>query len=372
MTTGIDLGITTGSPSARPQVQFVRAHDGARLACARTGQGPLLIRPAAWIGAIEHDGRNPVLAPLQAALGSRHQVLRYDDRGCGLSDPLQPADLFDSWVRDLEAIADGCGDSRFALLGIAQGAAVAIAYAARHPERVSRLVLHGAYARGRRVRDRSGAAAAEADTLVRLAELGWDRRDESFRQFFTSQIMPDGTREQHARFNEIQGLATSAAKAAAWMRACDRIDVSDRLGSVRCPTLVLHSRHDRCVPFEEGRFLASGIADAELVPLTSPNHLLLDSEPEWPRWLSRVQQFLAADTARSDAAGGCAALTGRQRDLVELLAQGRDNSRIALQLGLSEKTVRNHITSIFAKLGVEHRGQAIVRAREAGFGAPRH
>ena len=364
MTPGIHLGI----PSARSQVQFVHAHDGARLACARSGQGALLIRPAAWIGAIEHDARNPVLGPLQAALGAQQQVLRYDDRGCGLSDPQLPADLFDSWVRDLEAVADGCGSSRFALLGIAQGAAVAVAYAARHPERVSRLVLHGAYARGRRVRDRSAAAAAEADTLVRLAELGWDRRDESFRQFFTSQIMPGGTREQHARFNEIQGLATSAAKAAAWMRACDGIDVSDRLGQVRCPTLVLHSRHDRCVPFEEGRFLASAIADAELVPLTSLNHLLLDSDPEWPRWLSRVQQFLAADASKAAAAGACAALTGRQRDLVELLAQGRDNTQIAATLGLSEKTVRNQVSMLFDRLGVESRAMAIVLARERGLG----
>jgi len=360
------------TPTTRQQIRFARACDGVQLAYGQTGRGPLLIKAATWLSHLEHDWDSPVWRHLLQAFSERQTFVRYDERGCGLSDWAVPDLSFDSWVRDLEGIADTVGAGRFALLGISQGASIAIAYAVRHPERVSRLVLHGGYARGRLVRNSSPEAADEAETMARLAEIGWGRSDEAFRQFFTSQFIPGGTREQHAWFNELEQLSTSPANAARFMREFNGIDVTALLPQVRCPTLVLHSRDDRRVPFEEGRLIASGIPGAEFLPIDSGNHLLLASEPGWPLWLDRVQQFLAGDRSGNDETAHFGSLTERQRDLVELIAQGRDNSQIAARLGLSEKTVRNHITSIFAKLQVENRGQAIVRARESGYGAMRH
>lgn len=354
------------------QIRFARTCDGVQLAYAQTGRGPTVIKAATWLSHLEHDWESPVWRHLLHAFGERHSLVRYDERGCGLSDWLVPDLSFDSWVRDLEGIADTVAAPRFALLGISQGASIAIAYAVRHPERVSRLVLHGGYARGRLVRNTSPEAAEEAETMARLAEIGWGRSDESFRQFFTTQFIPGGTREQHAWFNELERLSTSPQNAARFMRSFNTIDVTALLPQVRCPTLVLHSRHDRRVPFEEGRLIAGAIPGAEFVPIDSGNHLVLEAEAGWSVWQQHVQRFLGDERVVAGEEGTFGALTGRQRDLVELIAQGRDNSQIAARLGLSEKTVRNHITTIFAKLQVENRGQAIVRARESGFGAMRH
>lgn len=356
----------------RQQIRFARAADGVQLAYAQAGRGPLLIKAATWLSHLEHDWDSPVWRHLLQAFGERQTFVRYDERGCGLSDWRVPDLSFESWLRDLEGIADTLAAPRFALLGISQGASIAIAYAVRHPERVSRLVLHGGYARGRLVRDTRPEARLEAETMAQLAEIGWGRADEAFRQFFTSQFIPGGSREQHAWFNELERLSTSPANAARFMREFNHIDVTALLPQVRCPTLVLHSRHDRRVPFEEGRLIAGAIPGAEFMPVDSANHLLLEAEPAWAAWLARVQQFLAADTQRAGNDATFGLLTERQRDLVELIAQGRDNCQIAARLGLSPKTVRNHITAIFAKLQVENRGQAIVRARESGFGAMRH
>jgi len=355
----------------RQQIRFAHASDGVRLAYARSGRGPVLLKAATWLSHLEHDWGSPVWRHMLNTFSEGQTLVRYDERGCGLSDWLVPDLSFESWVRDLETIADKLDTPRFALLGISQGASIAIAYAVRHPERVSRLVLHGGYARGRLARGPSPEAAAEAETMVRLAEIGWGRCDDAFRQFFTTQFIPGGTREQHAWFNELERISTSPANAANFMREFNRIDVTALLPQVRCPTLVLHSLHDRRVPYEEGRLIAGAIPDAEFVSINSANHLLLDSEPGWTVWRARVGQFLDGDRAVG-ASATFGSLTTRQRDLVELIAQGHDNSQIAARMGLAEKTVRNNVTAIFSKLEVENRGQAIVRARESGFGAVRH
>jgi len=357
--------------STRQQIRFVQSSDGVRLAYARTGRGPTVIKAATWLSHLEHDWTSPVWRHVLDALGEQQSFVRYDERGCGLSDWLVPDLSFDSWLRDLEAVADTVEAPRFALLGISQGASIAIAYAVKHPERVSRLVLHGGYARGRHKRGAGPAALQEAETMIQLAEIGWGRSDDAFRQFFTSQFIPGGTREQHAWFNELERISTSPTNAARFMREFNDIDVSAMLPQVRCPTLVLHSLHDRRVPYEEGRLIAGGIPNAEFVSIDSANHLVLESEPGWRLWRERVRQFLAEDRS-SDETPVFGALTLRQRDLVELIAQGLDNSQIAARLGLAEKTVRNHITMIFNKLEMENRSQVIVRARESGFGAVRH
>jgi pimeloyl-ACP methyl ester carboxylesterase/DNA-binding CsgD family transcriptional regulator len=355
---------------ATQKIRFLRSHDGVRLAYATSGSGPTVIKAATWLSHLEYDWTSPVWSHLLAAFSEHHRLVRYDERGCGLSD-WQVEDLgFESWLRDLETVADGAGGERFALLGISQGASIAIAYAVRHPERVSHLVLQGGYARGRLVRSASREQAEEAQMMCRLAELGWGRDDASFRQFFTSQFIPGGTPEQHAWFNELERLSTSPANAARFMRAFDTIDVVDLLPRVRCPTLVLHSRDDLRVPFAEGRLLAAQIPGATLVTIDSRNHLLLSSEPGWLVAQAAIENFLPS--GGSEAGTPIAALTPRLRELLELIAQGRDNTQIAAALGLSEKTVRNQVSLLFDRLGVESRAMAIVTAREHGLGRPRH
>lgn len=355
--------------SLPPRIEFATAADGVRLAWAASGHGrPCVIKAATWLSHLEHDWASPVWRHLVQAVSQRGRFVRYDERGCGLSD-WQVADLgFDSWVSDLETVAQASGERRFALLGISQGAAVAIAYAVRHPEQVTHLVLHGGYARGRLVRSATPEQRDEAETMARLAELGWGRDDASFRQFFTSQFIPGGTPEQHRWFNEMERLSTSPANAARFMRAFNTIDVTALLPQVRCPTLVLHSRHDLRVPFAEGRLLAGEIPGAQFVPIDSGNHLLLESEPGWAHWREAVTAFLATPTGAGEAASPFPDLTPRQRELLESLAQGLDNAQIAARAGLSEKTVRNQVSAIFDKLGAATRAQAIVVAREAGFG----
>jgi pimeloyl-ACP methyl ester carboxylesterase/DNA-binding CsgD family transcriptional regulator len=352
------------------EIRFLRSHDGVRLAYAVTGQGPTVIKAATWLSHLEHDENSPVWRHVLKQFTARHRLLRYDERGCGLSDWQVPSLDFESWLRDLETVADVAGGERFALLGISQGASIAIAYAVRHPERVTHLVLQGGYARGRLVRSATRLQAEEAEVMCRLAEIGWGRSDPSFRQFFTTQFIPGGSAEQHAWFNELERVSTSPANAAEFMREFNTIDVSALLPRVRCPTLVLHSRDDVRVPFEEGRLLATQIPGAKLVPIESRNHLLLEDEPGWARACEAIEQFLPAAGA-TPAAGPLAALTPRGRELLELMAQGRDNAQIAAALGLSEKTVRNQVTMLFDRLGVSTRAMAIVTAREHGLGRER-
>jgi DNA-binding NarL/FixJ family response regulator len=230
------------------------------------------------------------------------------------------------------------------------------------------LILHGGYARGRLMRGGGDALREEAQAMYKLAEIGWGKDEESFRQFFTSQFIPGGTREQHHWFNELERISTSPANAARMMRVFDSIDVVGQLAGVGCPTIVLHATRDLRVPFAEGRLIAGAIPQARFVPLDSANHLVLRNEDCWQHWHKEVDDFLHTLSSRSGAPMFCA-LTAREHELVELIAQGRDNSQIAAQLQLSEKTVRNHITSIFAKLQVENRAQAIVAARNAGYGS---
>lgn len=349
------------------QIRFARSHDGVRLAYAASGRGLPLVKAATWLSHLEYDWESPVWRHVLQALSERYHLLRYDERGCGLSDWRVPELSFESWLRDLETVVDAAGHERFALLGISQGASIAIAYAVRHPERVTQLVLHGGYARGRLVRSRSAQDAEEAEMMARLAEIGWGKTDPSFRQFFTTQFVPGGTPQQHEWFNELQRISSSPTNAANFMRAFNTIDVTALLPQVRCPTLVLHCTHDARVPFEEGRLLATTIPGAQFVPIESRNHLLLD-EPGWQRALAAIDAFLPQPHAPEGADGRIAALSPRLLGLLDLMAQGRDNAQIAAVLGLSEKTVRNHITALFDRLEVANRAQAIVLARENGLG----
>ncbi len=349
------------------QIRFCTAPDGVRLAYAVVGRGRPLVKAANWLTHIEHDLHNPIWRPLLERLAAGRTLVRYDQRGCGLSDR-DAADIsFGAWAADLEAVVGCAGLRRFGLLGISQGGAAAIAYAVRHPERVSHLVLCGAFARGALRRDPTPERLEAAEALIQLVRHGWGGRSPALRHVFSLQFLPHASAEQLRQFDDLQRLSASAEVAARTIAEFDRIDVADLTRRVRVPTLVLHSRHDARVPFEQGRELASSIPGARLVPLESQSHLPLAPEPGFERLLEELDAFLAADspTAEPPAPAG---LTRREREVLHLLAQGLDNAAIAGRLTMSDKTVRNHVSRIFDKLEARTRGEAIVRAREAGFG----
>jgi pimeloyl-ACP methyl ester carboxylesterase/DNA-binding winged helix-turn-helix (wHTH) protein len=277
----------------RQHISFCRAADGVRLAYAVVGDGPPLVRAANWMTHLGYDIESPVWRHWVSDLSRDHTFIRYDERGCGLSDWHASDFEFDDWVADLESVVDAVGLQRFPLLGVSQGGAVAVAYAARHPDRVTRLVLCGAYARGRAVRavgpDEQRAAALDLD----LARVGWGRDDPAFRQVFAAQFLPDGTRADWAAFDQLQRRTTSPENAVRFLEQFSRIDVHEQARDVRCPTMILHSREDHRVPMSAGEELAALIADSHLVALSSKNHLLTATEPAWRVFLDEVTAFLA-------------------------------------------------------------------------------
>src|SRR4249920_253088 len=231
-------------PTPSQQIRFCTSADGVRIAYATSGTGPPLVKVGTWMTHVELDWESSVWRPLLRELSRDHTFLRYDARGCGLSDREVPELSLEAWVRDLETVADAAGIARFPLLGLSQGSAIAIAYAARHPERVSHLVLHGAFALGRLRRDPSQQEREEAETMAKLAELGWGKDDPAYRQFFTTQFIPDSTLEQQRWWNELQRATISPANAARFLRAFNEVDVTELARRVACPTLVTHSKAD--------------------------------------------------------------------------------------------------------------------------------
>ncbi len=269
------------------EVHFCTASDGVRIAYALAGQGLPVVKAANWLNHLEYDWQSPIWSRLLHELATRHRLVRYDERGNGLSDWDVDDISFEAFVRDLESVIEAAGLGRFALLGISQGCAVSIVYAIRHPERVSRLVLYGGFARGRTKRD-----AEHARTLFSIVEQGWGKENPAFRQFFTSLFFPEGTPEQMQWFNDLQRITTSPENALRIMRATGDVDISDLLPQVRVPTLVLHCRNDAAVVFDEGRRLAAGIPGAKFVALESRNHLVLESEPAWEKLIGEIKAFL--------------------------------------------------------------------------------
>jgi pimeloyl-ACP methyl ester carboxylesterase/DNA-binding CsgD family transcriptional regulator len=349
----------------RQQVRFCTSFDGTRIAYAITGDGPPLVRAPHWFSHLEHDWTNPAFQPWVEDLSKRYSFLRFDQRGCGLSDR-EVADISpDAHVRDLECVVEAAGLQRFAIFGASQGSAFAIAYAARHPERVSHLVLYGGFARGWKRRG-SATEIAQRETQLKLIELGWGSDEPSFRQVFSTQFMPDASLETIRAFNDLMPLSASAETAARIFQTNGDIDVQAEARRVRSPTLVAHATGDLRIPFEEGRLVAGLIPGARFVSLESRNHITPRGDPAWPKLLEAIVEFYPPGRAR--AGGGFPQLTAREREVLELIAQGLDNAQIAARLTLSEKTVRNNITHIFDKIEVENRAQAIVRAREHGLG----
>ena len=357
-------------PSLSQEISFCKARDGARIAVASLGHGSPLVRAAHWLSHVEYDTKSPVWSAWLRELSRDHTYIRYDQRGCGLSDWSPPDYSFESWIDDIEAVVDAQRLERFALLGMSQGGAIAIAYAARHPERVSHLVLLGAYGRGMLRRGAKPEQREEAETLIKLIRLGWGRDNPAFRQVFTSQFIPGGSREQHQWFNDLERISASPENAAAIVQTLHEVDINSVAETIRVPTLVFHVRGDARVPFEEGRILAAAIPNARFVPLEGSNHVLLENEPAWRQFFGELRAFLPAPARQrpTERLLKDAGLTPSEHDVLIMLARGLDNRAIAAALSKSEKTVRNQVTSIFAKLGVGSRAQAVALARDAGIG----
>lgn len=353
-----------GVPSQH--VQFCRTTDGVRIAYAVVGHGAPLVRAPHWCTHVEYDWHTPIWRPLLDELRRDHALVRFDERGSGLSDRDARDMTFEGWVRDLEAVADAAGLERFAIFGMSQGAAIAIEYAARHPERVTRLLLLGGYARGRFRRDATPRDLEMAETQIKLVKLGWDQEDPSYRQLFASQYVPDASVEQLRAVAELMRISTSGESAAQLLRGSFDIDVSESARRLCCPTLLLHAQGDMRVPFEQGRSLAGLIPGARLVPLETKNHVLMWNEPAFKKFVAEMRVFLADERPKDPLR--LAELSERELDVLEHLARGLDNAQIAARLGVAEKTVRNYVSRIFDKIEVESRAQAIVRARDAGLG----
>jgi len=287
----------SGPPAVTPlkqEVRFCRAGDGTRIAYATAGNGPVLVKAPNWLTHLEYELQSPVWSHWWVDLAREFTVVRFDQRGSGLSDWDVPRHSFEAWVSDLEAVVDAAGLGRFDLLGISQGGSVAVEYAVRHPEKVKKLVLYGAYAQGRLVR---GESAAELAAWLTLMREGWGRNNPAYRQIFTSQFMPEATSDQMSWFNDLQRVSTSGENAARFQEVGSNVDVVDRLPLVSVPTLVLHARGDARVPFDQGRLIASSIPDARLVAFDSSNHLTLRDEPAWPRILTEIRDFLKEEPA---------------------------------------------------------------------------
>lgn len=349
------------------RIRYVRTGDGVQIAWAEAGTGSVLIKAANWMTHLEYEWESPVWRHWIRFFTDHFRFVRHDERGCGMTD-WNVGDLsFARWIEDLEAVVAAADPQEpFALLGISQGAATCVAYAARHPERVSKLVLYGGYARGTfRRSDPDDERMYRA--LIDLTRLGWGKDNPAFRQVFTSRFIPGATDEQMAWFTDLCRKTTSPEIAARLLESRAAIDVMALLGKVRTPTLILHSRDDNVIPIAEGHILAAGIPDAQFIELDSKNHILLETEPAWGRFCDEVLDFMGINTLPHGEDPAFAALSPREREVLVLITEGLGNAQIAERLSISEKTVRNHVSNLFDKLGVWTRAQAMVFAHDRGF-----
>lgn len=333
-------------PGPVQQIRFCEAPDGVRIAYAVSGAGPPLLVSTCWLSHLQHDLDSPVWQHFLRDLGRFATIIRYDERGHGLSDWDVTDHSLEARVGDLTAVADHAGLDRFALMGMAQGGPPAITYAHRHPERVTRLLFYGSYA---------GAVSGGADTedelqaFAAMIRVGWARPEHHFRRVFTSLMVPGATEEQMRWLDELQRVAASATTASTALVQRSRADCVDLLPGLDVPTLVLHSLRDQMNAFAAGRLLATRIPGARLVPLDSDNHIVLGDEPAWSVLVDEVRRFVAPDGAPPSPAE---ALSPREREVVALVAEGRSNEEVAEALVLSVRTVERHLQNAYVKLGV--------------------
>lgn len=337
-------------------VKFATTHDGLSLAWTRSGTGPPLVKAAAWLTHLEHDAESPVWSHWVRFFEENFDYLRYDERGCGLSDWQTGALDLDSWSDDLTHVIEAADMPRpFALVAMSRGTGAAVRYAVKQPDDVSHLILIGGYARGPFQRDDPKAASLYR-AVIDVFAAGFDEQNAAFREVFTKRFLPDGDAERIGWFNEVCRRTVNAENGARLLEARAQMDVSACLADVKCPTLVLHAREDAVAPLSEGRYLAQHIPNSEFHVLDSKNHVLQADEPAWKEAGEAILRFLGAEAP--DAAHG---LTPREKKILDEICMAKSNKEIARALEVSEKTVRNYATAIFAKLGVSTRQEAILK-----------
>lgn len=349
----------------KQRIRYLRTPSGHSLAWAETGRGMPLVKASTWLTHLEYDWESPVWRHWNRFFSEHFRYIRHDERGCGMTDWEVGHLTVPRWVEDQELVIDAANiEQPFVLLGISQGAATAVAYAARHPQRVSHLILYGGYAAGTHKRGDADQIRAY-QSMTELIRQGWDSTNPVFRQLFTSRFIPEGDQVQLEWFNELCRKTTSPEAGAALMAAHGEIDVRDLLPQVRTPTLVLHAERDQITPMSEGKYLASEIPGATFTAMDSCNHVLLEHEPAWRQFQHAVLEF----TGRGGLDTGSGnhvldTLSRREREILPLLCKGLGNAQIGWKLGISEKTVRNHISHLYEKLGVHSRAAAIAFAHE--------
>jgi len=337
------------------RIRFCRGSGGVRIAHAAHGEGPPLVVVSCWLSHLQHDWESPVWRHFLEDLGAVSTLIRYDERGFGLSAWDVDDFSLEARVADLGAVVDDLGLERFALLGMSGGSPVALEYALQHPDRVTRMVVYGG----------SGVGAphyfpdppAEEVAFRAMIEAGWAKRDPIFRRVFTTMFIPEASEPQLSWFDELQRTSTSAENMLRSRIERQRIDLRDRLGGLTMPILVLNAVDDRNVPFEEAHELASLVPGARLVPLQSSNHILLADEPAWQTFIQEVTAFLEPDRMATShhRSNAIRTLSGRERQIIELAAAGASNLEIAATLQLSVRTVERHLSNAYLKLGVSGR-----------------
>jgi pimeloyl-ACP methyl ester carboxylesterase/DNA-binding CsgD family transcriptional regulator len=331
---------------AAQQIRFCEAPDGVRIAYAVSGSGPPMLVSTCWLSHLQHDWESPVWQHFLRDLGRFVTIIRYDERGYGLSDWDVTDHGLEARIGDLTAVAEHSGYERFALMGMAQGGPPAISYAHRNPERITRLLFYGSYAGAL-----SGGADSEEElqTFAAMIRVGWARPQHHFRRVFTSMMIPGATEEQMCWLDELQRVAVSASTASAAMLERSQADCVGLLPELDVPTLVLHSLRDQMNHFEAGRMLATRIPGARLVPLDSDNHVVLGDEPAWQVLVDEVRRFMQPDGVPAPTTGG---LSPRELEVLALVAEGGSNDGIAAALHLSVRTVERHLANVYTKLGL--------------------
>ncbi len=351
------------------RIGFVNAPDGTRIAYATLGQGYPLVRAPHWLSHVQYEWESPVWRPWIEALGQRFRLLRYDERGNGLSDWDVPDWSYEAWLQDMELVIDAAGFERFALLGISQGAQLAISYAVRHPERVSHLIILGGYLTGWARRQLPDSRRAEMEALITLMRIGWGSAQPMYRRLWTTSFVPDGDEALMRAYDELMRKTTSPANAARFEEAFGQIDVAAEAPFVRTPTLVLHLDDDQIVAFDWGPRIAAAIPGARFVGLHGRNHVMRPDDPAFAEFLDRLETFIGSPGA-AEPAGSITDvdLSPRELQVVDLVSLGRTNQEIGESLGLSVRTVERHLSNVYLKLNLSGKAaRAAVAARAAAL-----